>query len=547
MSHVIGNAVNEKKFDYIVVGGGSAGCVMATRLSEDGTKSVLLIEAGPSSDVEDPSSPLRDASRLVLEGYNWDYEARLQGEDRFTQMFRNQKTEIEVKTSARKPFAYRVGKVLGGSSAVNGAVALRGFPSDFDQWATMGCPNWSWGKVLPWFCHMETDVDLGELDTHGDNGPMRLRRPRSEELHPLDAAFSDACQACDIPYTNDLNVGEDSGVGLVPANVGEKAERYDVYRSYLAPSVERGNLRVISGETVGKIRFEGTKAIGVSISKEGKLIDYGADHVVVCAGAIGSAALLQRSGIGEAQHLKTLGIPVIADSPAVGNNLLDHTSLVLWALPKAGVCQKGLPWRQVAARIASGYDSKVDVQIGLLNNVDSSTVPKFKDRVAYPMLVGASAMLMRPDARGRVFITSKDPEALAEIDLPIRGHEEDTARLVGAIRKIWQVLKHPEVDKYLDGILFWSESMINNDVVMHSAIKNLVNPGWHASGTVRMGAQEDPDTAAAEDGRVFGVEGVTVADASLFPTIPSMPTNLTTIMMAERIASFLLAGGIDER
>ncbi|MBE8596640.1 GMC family oxidoreductase [Xenorhabdus sp. BG5] len=534
-----------KTYDYIVVGGGSAGCVAASRLSENSTKSVLLIEAGHESDVHNPASPLRDASRLVLEGYNWDYEANVRNDDdRFAALIASPAHRPDNKQTRkhkeRKSFNYRVGKVLGGSSAVNGAIALRGFPSDFDKWTQMGCPNWSWEQVLPWFKHLENDTDYIGDDNHGSQGPMCLRRPANSEIHPLDMAFAHACEQFGVPYADDLNIGEDPAVGPVPANVVNGAERVDVYRSYLEPILNRENLHVLTDALATQIIFNGTVASGVKIIQAGEEQVYQAKQIVLCAGAIGSATLLQRSGVGDPEHLSRLGIPVVAQVPAVGRNLTDHASVVLWALPKAGVCTTGLPWRQIAARIRSGYDAKVDVQIGLLNNVASDTVPGFRDRVTYPMLVGASVMLMRPEIRGRVFINSATPTVLPHIDLPLTHSPSDIARLVGGVRKIWQVLRHPEVDVFLDGIQFWSDSMIHNDEIMNSAIKNLVNPGWHASGTLRMGTHDDPDSATQEDGRVQGVTGVTVADASLFPTIPSMPTNLTTIMTAERIVSFLI-------
>jgi len=528
------------RFDHVVVGGGTAGCVVAARLSENGTKTVLLLEAGPASDVDDPSSPLRDASRLVLEGYNWDYEANVRGPARYGDAGAPNGAaarEGPRGPAPRKPFAYRLGRVLGGSSAVNGGVALIGFPSDFGQWQAMGCPRWSWDHVYPWFRRI-----VG--DDSGNDGlpesPIRLRRPASDDLHVLDTGFVEACRDSGLPYLDDLNVGESPAVGLVPSNVGDRAERIDLYRSYLAPCLGRKNLQVLTDAAAVRIDFAGRRATGVTVSHGGRECTFQADDIVLCAGAVGSPALLQRSGIGDPEHLGRMGVPVVAALPAVGRNLSDHVSVVLWALPRAGISRTGQPWRQVAARVASGVDEAVDVQLGFLNNVASSTVPAFQNRVDYPMVVGATVMLMRPEARGRVVVETPGTAAPPAIDLPLTANDADISRLVGGVRQIWKILTHPSVARHLDGIQFWSESMIGNDAVMASAIKNLANPGWHAAGTIRMGAADDPATAALDDGRVHGVEGVVVADASLFPVIPSMPTNLTTVMTAERIARFLI-------
>nr|WP_013933299.1 GMC family oxidoreductase N-terminal domain-containing protein [Pseudoalteromonas sp. SANK 73390]CBK62747.1 holB [Pseudoalteromonas sp. SANK 73390] len=528
-------------FDYIVIGGGTSGCVMATRLSEDEQVSVLLIEAGRDSDVNEQSSPLRDASQLVLDGYNWDYEANLSGSNRFM----CPSSVLPPKQNGRVPdkmFGYKAGKVMGGSSAVNGAVALRGFPSDFETWASLGCPNWQWGKVKPWFDHLETDADFGSSDHHGHKGYLNIRRPSQDELHPLDVLFSQVCQEHHIPYTEDLNYGEDTGVGLVPSNVEHSTERLDVYRSYLEPNRERNNLHIMTDATVSCVNFSGKKATGVNVVQNNEQRNLHAKHVVLCAGAIGTAAVLQRSGVGDAAHLESLGIPVVANLPAVGDNLQDHSAVVLWAKPKQGLCAGGSPWRQVAARLSSGYDAQIDVQIGLLNNVSSKTVPRFSQQGEDSMLVGASVMLMRPQARGRVFIESPCAKKSPVIDFPIRQHDEDIQRLVGGVRKIWSVLRHEKLAACLDEIQIWSDAMISNDVVMHNAMKNLVNPGWHASGTVCMGKPGQAGTAADENGHIHGLDGITVADTSLFPRVPSMPTNLTTLMVAERIANSLKVG-----
>ncbi|MET1256268.1 GMC family oxidoreductase [Aliikangiella maris] len=531
------NSVTE--YDYIIIGGGSAGCVAAARLSANPAKKVLLIEAGGASDVNHQSSPLRDASRLVLEGYNWDYTANIRDKHLNIESFTEFKNQLTQNSSSKKIFNYRLGKVMGGSSAVNGAVALRAFPSDFALWEQQIGKQWSWESVLPWYKQLEHDLDFAEHQLHGSQGPMRLRRPQPEEIHPLDATFADISVKQGLNYVDDLNIGEAPGVGLVPSNVAPNAERIDVYRAYLEPLKSRENLSVITDALVDKVKLENQQVIGITIKVDDKEYYLQSSEVVLSAGAIGSAAVLQRSGIGDPDHLGALNIPLNQALPGVGKNLQDHSSLVVWSVPKPGVCQSGMPWRQFATRSQSGVDQQTDIQIGLLNSIDSTTVPGFQD-IAHPALVGISVMLMRPQARGKISIQSTNPQQRPLIYLPIAQDQQDILRMVAGVRNIWQTLQAPTIRQYLQETLFWSETIINNDKVMQTVVSNLINPGWHASGTLKMGRKEDPDAVTDENGCVHGINGLTVLDASVFPAIPSMPTNLTTIMVAEKLSDQLI-------
>ncbi|EAA9302820.1 GMC family oxidoreductase [Salmonella enterica] len=531
-------------YNYIVVGGGTSGCIMASRLSENEHKSVLLLESGPRSNAADSNSPLNDASRLVLENYNWQYIANVHGTDQYSQFLEN-KISSTPTLDRRKPFSYRLGKVIGGSSAINGAVALRALPDDFSNWTSMGCSGWTWQDAIPWYCKMENDCDIKASKLHGQSGPLLLHRPKPQDILPIEKAFADVCINKGTPWVEDLNNGVAHAVGVVPSNVLQNAERFDFYRAYLMPATKRFNLKIRTECTVNRVIFFHGCAIGVEIEDNGKQHVIKADRVILCAGAIGSAILLQRSGVGDSRLLNRLNIPVILDNPAIGNNLSDHATVVMWALPKPNNSKVKTPWRQTAARLSSGFDSRVDVLLGLMNNVASSTVPGFSNRIEYPALVGASVMLMRPIAKGRVFIRSSDYTALPTIYLPLSHNDEDIQRLTGGVRKMWQIINSKEISRYIEGIQFWRNSMIENDKVMHSAIRNLISPGWHPSGTIRMGNPSDVTTAADEKGNVHGLENLTVADASLFPCIPSMPTNLTTAMIAERIAAYLMENNND--
>ncbi|OLP58917.1 hypothetical protein BJF93_23100 [Xaviernesmea oryzae] len=529
MSNVSTSSLDERVFDYAVIGGGTAGCVLANRLSADPSRSVVLIEAGVREVADAIGCPLRDSSRLILEGYNWDYEAQL----------------IRARADgspARSPksFPYRLGKTLGGSSAVNGAVALIGFASDFDRWAAAGCTVWGWSDVEPWFRAID-GCERRNSDA-AIQSPLRLRFPEQSQLHSLDRAFIRACVDAGVPFIDCINRGEEPAVGLSPANVGPAAERINLFQSYVQPVLHRPNLVILTEAMANRVKTVGNRATGVEISQSGRALEIHSRNVVLSAGAVGTPLLLQRSGIGDAPQLRSLDIPIVSHLPAIGKNLSDHASVVLWAVPKSKEVHEPRPWRQVVARTPSGIDKEIDVQLGLLNNVVSERIPAMRARTNDPALIGATVMLMRPEARGRV--AWRGPRQPPLIELPVTSSEVDVARLAGGVRQMWRLLQHPDVKENVESVRFWSEAVVANDDTLRSAVSNLANPGWHACGTVRMGSKEDKSTAVDERGAVHGLRGLFVSDASIFPSIPSMPTNLTVIMTAERIADFILNGSV---
>lgn len=534
------------EWDQVVVGAGSAGGVVASHLAFRTSQRVLLLEAGGDQPVpRDMKHPLRDASRLVLEGYNWDYQANLRtsshlddlvhAPSRLSSKPRSNAAGGQKSRALWSRFPYRLGKIVGGSSAVNGAVALRALPRDFSEWVKLGGPGWSWEHVLPFYKGLENDTDFSG-DQHGDSGLIPISRPRPDQVHELDTAFLEQCIRSGVPELADLNGGLEFGVGPVPTNTVD-GERMDVATTYLARARRCSNLDVRTGCHVTRVLFDGHRAVGVEMLHDDRLKSVRATNVVLSAGAIGTPPILIRSGVGDARLCSSLGVrPVVALS-GVGENLVDHASVVIWALPKHGVCKPNITWRQVIARMTSGFDDDVDLQTGMLNSVGTATIPRFADRVDMPMVVGMSVMLLRPASRGRVFIRDTDPKTLPAIELALGSANEDIERLAGGIRKAWSILRSPDIANRLEHIQLWSDAMVQDDKVLRSGVRNIMNPGWHAAGSARMGPATDPMSVVDEDCRVHGVENLQVVDASVFPTIPSAPTNLTTIMLADKVCA----------
>lgn len=532
------------QFDYVIIGGGSAGATLAARLSECGGHQVCLLEAGGSGNGLLVKTPIGVAAMLPgkpVKVNNWAWQ-----------------TVPQSGLNGRRGYQPR-GKALGGSSAINAMLYVRGQQQDYDHWAEMGCDGWSWGEVLPYFKLSENNergVDLW----HGNSGSLHVsdqHKPR-----PITNAFIKASIAHGIPHTDDFNKGDNYGVGLYQVtqfhDSKRRGERCSSALGYLHPVMTRANLTVVTRAQVNKILFEDNKAIGVSYRREGKdhevLV---AKEVVLAAGALASPQLLQLSGVGRKPDLEALGIPVIHDSPEVGYNLQDHLDFILSFKSKTkdmfgftpGIAGKmlgeAIRYKQsgegmMASPMAEAGSffkttpelDRPDVQSHFVIGIVDDHVRKLHYGYGYSCHV----CMLRPYSRGRIYLQSNDVTDAPQIDPQYLADERDLKTMVSAAQLLRQVMYAPQMDAYRGEELFMQGEVSDEEMAEH--IRNRADTIYHPVGTCRMGIDEnavvDPQL------RVKGVQNLRVVDASIMPTLISGNTNAATIMIAEKAAHMML-------
>nr|WP_296339425.1 GMC oxidoreductase [uncultured Acidovorax sp.] len=557
-----------QKFDYLVLGGGTAGCALAARLSEDTDKQVLLVEAG--RDLQPGSLPENIRSRYP--GY-----AYLDKRNLWTEL-QAVVSGVATRQPSRRPRNYEQARVLGGGSAINAMVANRGSLEDYDEWGQLGANGWSGQEALRYFRKLERDCDFNN-EYHGQSGPISVRRLPPERVSPFVKAVCKSLVDSGHPALPDQNGEWKDGVFPAAIAVSDNGERIPTSIAYLTPQVRsRSNLRIVTDTTIERLIFEGKNVVGAEVGGQRLL----AGETIVCMGGIHSAALLLRNGIGPEADLRALGIEVRADRPGVGANLMEHPLIAVSTyLPKhARVSDLAEHHDQALLRYTSSIPDAVagDMHVAIIG------------RTAWHAIGQRMGTLLvwvnKSWSRGCVKLRSADPADEPLVSFALLSDQRDLTRIKEGFRIAVDALMNKRLDgmrgpvfptsyservrkvsapgvwnafqmRLFSHLLDWAgplrsaivhrvitlgvraDKLLADDAQLTEFVVNNVSGVWHASGTCRMGASSDPMAVTDGAGRVYGVTGLRVCDSSVMPSIPRANTNMPTLMLAERMADLI--------